>query len=259
MTSKANSMSAIARVRFAAVSRKSKPIILGNPLESPFYQAVIWDGIEMPPKENDRLTDQQVESVKRWIAAGAPWPSEQEQDAILKAEWSVQENEDGVLVTTSGGLADAWTYRRYVKDDVWAFQPLKESFQHDSVDGFINARLGEAKISPAPQASPEQLIRRATFDLTGLPPKPAEMTRFLASWEEDPERAWSELLDRLLQSPHYGERWAQHWLDVVRYADTSGFSNDYERSNAWRYRDYVIRSFNDDKPYDQFIVEQIAG
>ena len=85
----------------------------------------MWDGLEMPPKENDRLTDEQTQAVKRWIAAGAPWPSEQEQDKIRKAEWSVQENEDGILVSTSGGLADVWTYRRYQKDEVWAFQPLR--------------------------------------------------------------------------------------------------------------------------------------
>jgi hypothetical protein len=234
-------------------------IIPGNPDDSPFYQAVLWEGLEMPPKENDRLTDEQTKWIRRWITAGAPWPDEQTQSRILENEQKVPENEFGVLVATSGGLADQWTYRRYLKDEIWAFQPLRESFDFDSVDGFIEDRLQAADLQPAPVASPQQLLRRATFDLTGLPPTPGEIRDFSAAWQQDPEQAWSATIDRLLESPHYGERWAQHWLDVVRYADTSGFSNDYERSNAWRYRDYVIRSLNDDKPYDEFVKEQIAG
>ena len=102
-------------------------------------------------------------------------------------------------------------------------------------------------------------MRRATYDLTGLPPTQDEISEFAAAFKGDPEKAYGALVDRLLTSDHYGERWGQHWLDVVRYADTGGFSNDYERSNAWRYRDYVIRSFNDDKPFNEFVVEQIAG
>ena len=234
-------------------------IIPGKPSESPFYHAVTWDGLEMPPKENDRLTREQTDWIQRWISAGAPWPSKEQQDEIRKSEWTVQENEDGVLVSTSGGLSDEWTYRRYEKDTIWAFRPVGTKFEHDSVDGFVNASLATADLIGAPQAEPEQLLRRASYDLTGLPPTPNESTEFFAAWKADPKQAWSELLDRLLESPHYGERWAQHWLDVVRYADTSGFSNDYERSNAWRYRDYVIRAFNDDKPFDIFVKEQIAG
>ena len=144
----------------------------------------------------------------------------------------------------AAGLADAWTYRRYLKDDVWAFQPLLSEFDHDSIDGFIVRKLADADLSPATQASPQQLIRRATFDLTGLPPTPRQIDQFLEGWKQDPDQAWSDVVDRLLQSPHYGERWAQHWLDVVRYADTGGFSNDYERSNAWRYprlRDSLVQ------------------
>ena len=234
-------------------------LVPGNAEESTLFQAVLWEGLEMPPKENDRLNEKQIAALKRWIDAGAPWPSEARQGEIRKAEWSVQENEDGVLVATSGGLADAWTYRRYLKDEVWAFQPLKESFSFDSIDGFINDKIEGAGLQPAALAEPQELIRRVTFDLTGLPPEPEQIESFLQEWKADPEAAWGALVDRLLESPHYGERWAQHWLDVVRYADTAGFSNDYERSNAWRYRDYVIRSFNDDKPFDQFVMEQIAG
>lgn len=238
-------------------------IVPGQPLKSPLYLAVIWDGLEMPPKENDRLTEQEVESVRRWIAAGAPWPDTPTQLAILKYERSVVENEAGILVPTSGGLDDSWTYRRYRRDDIWAFKQINEvsapeQGQHP-VDWFLQRRMREAGVAPAPQAEPLTLIRRATYDLTGLPPTPDEVTRFLADWQHDSERAWSSLIDRLLASPHYGERWGQHWLDVTRYADTGGMSNDYERSNMWRYRDYVIRSFNNDKSYDEFVVEQLAG
>ncbi len=123
----------------------------------------------------------------------------------------------------------------------------------------IAERLKEAKVEPATQAEPLTLIRRATFDLIGMPPTPREVQDFQTAWKADPEVAWSDLIDRLLASPHYGERWGQHWLDVTRYADTAGYSNDYERSNMWRYRDYVIRSFNDDKPYNEFVVQQLAG
>ena len=138
-------------------------------------------------------------------------------------------------------------------------QLLAPNSSPNPIDAFINAKLAEAGIAPAPEANPLVLIRRATYDLTGLPPKPGEVYDFQQEWKKDRNAAWTSLIDRLLESPRYGERWAQHWLDVARYADTGGMSNDYERSNAWRYRDYVIRAFNDDKPYDQFIIEQIAG
>jgi len=234
-------------------------LIPGNAVGSPIVQAVRWEELEMPPKENDRLTDDEVSAIERWVAAGAPWPDAMRQKEIRQAEWLVPENEDGVLVLTSGGLADAWTYRRYDKQQVWAFQPLQTDFLHDSIDGFIDARLKKENLEPAPQATPDELIRRVTFDLTGLPPKPADISEFLTDWSNHPDQAWGDLIDRLLASPHYGERWAQHWLDIVRYADTAGFSNDYERSNAWRYRDYVIRAFNDDKPFEEFVLQQIAG
>ena len=234
-------------------------LVVGDPDASPLVQAVKWEGLEMPPKENDRLNAAQVDALERWVEAGAPWPDATRQQQILAAERLVPENEDGVLMKTSGGLSDQWTYRRYQKSDVWAFQPLSKKFRFNAIDDFVNARLAETNLSPAPQATPRELIRRVTFDLTGLPPTTDQIRQFMKDWETDPEMAWSTLVDRLLESPRYGERWAQHWLDVVRYADTAGFSNDYERSNAWRYRDYVIRAFNDDKPFDQFVIEQIAG
>ena len=124
------------------------------------------------------------------------------------------------------------------------------------MDAFIGAKLREKGLQIAPPADRLTLIRRATYDLIGLPPTPAEIDAFLKSRSPD---AFDKVVERLLASPHYGEQWGRHWLDVVRYADTDGFSNDYERPNAWRYRDYVIRSLNSDKPYNQFILEQIAG
>ena len=170
---------------------------------------------------------------------------------------------DGVLVKTSGGLSDQWTYRRYQPEDVWAFRPVKRpalpATVSNPVDHFVQAKLAKAGATLAPQADPRTLVRRATYDLIGLPPTPTEMATYVAAWKANPTMAWEDLIDRLLASPHYGERWAQHWFDVTRYADTGGMANDFERSNMWRYRDYVIRAFNADKPYDRFVTEQLAG
>ena len=142
-------------------------------------------------------------------------------------------------------------------DAEWAFQPLRRvSNPTAGIDGFITEQLRNKGLTAAPRADQLTLIRRATFDLTGLPPAPEEVDAFLA---DRSAQAWARLIDRLLASPRYGERWGRHWLDVARYADSDGYSNDYERPNAWRYRDYVIRSFNQDKPYDRFIREQVAG
>ena len=234
-------------------------LVVGDAESSPIYEAVTWQGLEMPPKENDRLTAEECDAIKRWIENGAVWPDAKTQEIIRMEERSVVENEDGILVSTSGGLSDDWTYRRYQPETIWAFRPVRSDFKHDSVDGFINEQLEAAEVKPAELASPLELVRRAYYDLLGLPPSPEQIEEFLAAYKNDPDSAWPNLIDELLASPHYGERWAQHWLDVVRYSDTAGFSNDYERSNAWRYRDYVIRSFNEDKPINEFIQEQLAG
>ena len=241
-------------------------LVPGKPAESSLYTALLWEELEMPPKENDRLSKEEIEYFRQWIAAGAPWPSEAAQLQIKKKEWSVRSNEDGVIVDTSGGLADDWTYRRYRPEDIWAFQPIKAidvekqiGAGRHPIDFFMNRKLKEAQLTPAKSADPRTLIRRASYDLTGLPPTAKEISAFQKAWEKNPQDAWSELIDRLLGDKGYGERQAQHWLDVVRYADTAGFSNDYERSNAWRYRDYVIRAFNNDKPYNEFVLEQLAG
>ena len=240
-------------------------IVPGRPAESPLFLAVLRDSDEwsaMPPKEAEQLTPTETQWLKDWIATGAVWPTKQRQREIEKAyaeDWSV---EDGIPVATSGGLSAEWTNRKYDPKSLWAYQPVRKPKTHGhgaaAIDELIARRMPDG-LEPAGPATAEILIRRATFDLTGLPPSPAEIAEFETQFEQDPDRAMQQLVDRLLDSPHYGERMAQHWLDVVRYADSSGFANDYERGNAWRYRDYVVRSFNEDKPYDQFIREQIAG
>ncbi|MFM8469635.1 MAG: DUF1549 and DUF1553 domain-containing protein [Limisphaerales bacterium] len=146
-----------------------------------------------------------------------------------------------------------------------AFQPLAKApaptvkdvqWPRNDVDRFILAALEAKGLKPSPEADRRTLIRRATFDLLGLPPTPEEVEAFV---NDTSPQAWERVVDRLLASPHYGERWGRHWLDLARYADSSGFHNDLDRPHAWRYRDYVIRSFNEDKPYARFIAEQLAG
>ena len=241
-------------------------VVPGKPEDSLVMEAVLWEGLEMPPKETDRLTAGEVEKIRRWIRHGARWPDADAQARYREEARRIYETEEGVLVESSGGTSDEWTYRRYQKEDLWAWQPvpseaevLHGELQGNPIDYFINARLAEAGHKAAPQAKPRELIRRATFDLIGLPPTPEELGSFLAAWKKDSKQAWIDLINRLLASPHYGEHWAKHWLDVSRYADTGGMSNDYERSNLWRYRDYVVRTFNEDRPYDQFVIEQLAG
>ncbi|MEC9093393.1 MAG: DUF1553 domain-containing protein [Planctomycetota bacterium] len=239
-------------------------LVPGKPNESPLFKALLWEDLEMPPTAHDRLNEQEILHFRKWIELGAPWPDEKKQREIQEKEWAVRENENGIIVDTSGGLSDEWTYRRYQKENLWAFQPVKKSKvpavdSANPVDAWIDLKLQTKGLRPASQADFRTLIRRAALDLTGLPPTPYEVFQFRQAWEKNKDQAWQGLINRLLASKHYGERWAQHWLDVTRYADTSGFSNDYERSNAWRYRDYVIRSFNNDKPYSQFVQEQIAG
>jgi len=235
-------------------------IVPGEPDASPLVKSIEWDGLEMPPKENDRLSEDQIATIRAWIAAGAPWPSDDEIKSLAKSAW---DDESGVRVATSGGLTDEWTNRRYDPADLWAYQPLKRpavpaqaSSSRNPIDAFLDEALREAGLGASDSADRQTLLRRATFDLTGLPPARGEIAAFVA---DDRDDAFERLIDRLLASPHYGEQAARHWLDVTRYADSAGFSNDFERPHAWRYRDYVIRSFNDDKPFDRFVIEQLAG
>ena len=137
--------------------------------------------------------------------------------------------------------------------------PPKDLWTANGIDRFVLKELVQRTLEPSEQASPLALIRRLTYDLTGLPPSPGEIDGFLSQYAKDPEPAYEQLVDRLLASPRYGERFARHWLDVAKYADTCGYDKDKLRPNAWPYRDYVIRSFNEDKPYAQFVKEQVAG
>lgn len=240
-------------------------IISGKPKLSSLYLASRRDHDNwsaMPPKESEKLTEEELKWLSDWIKTGASWPTEERIKAIAKKNEEKWSAEDGIIVATSGGLADEWTNRRYEPESLWAYAPVKK-VQRDvpqnksMVDVLIEERFPK-KITAASRADRRTLIRRATFDLLGLPPTPKEVQNFISDSSSD-KIAFANLVERLLKSPQYGVRMAQHWLDVVRYADSSGFANDYERGNAWRYRDYVIRSFNKDKPYEQFILEQIAG
>ena len=227
-------------------------VVPGDAAGSPLFLAVSRheDGNPMPPQSRNALTDTEVALVKAWIDEGARWPEN------APPTW---DNADGVKMATSGGLADDWTDRRYDPETVWAYRLLREVTPPGDghpVDAFLDAELTEKNLPEAPAADRRTLIRRVTLDLTGLPPTPAEVEAFAG---DDSPQAYEKLVDRLLASRHYGEQLGRQWLDVTRYADTAGFANDFERPAAWRYRDWVVRSFNADKPYDRFVVEQIAG
>ena len=231
-----------------------KPAVVPGDASKSYIMSLIHREDEddaMPPKEADKLTSAQVGWVEDWINAGAPWPDEK----ILENDPSF------VKVDVSGALSDDWKNRRYHLQDIWAFQPVKKveppksSYDHP-VDKFLDAKLKEKNLAMASQAKKEYIIRRAYLNLTGLDPSYEDIQAFL---NDSSEIAFEKVIDKLLASKRYGEHSAQNWLDVVRYSDTSGYANDWERPHVWRYRDYVIRSFNQDKPYDQFIKEQIAG
>ncbi len=220
------------RTREAALrgGARGPAIVPGRASDSLLYKALLHQaGLKMPPGEDAKLPAETLDAFRLWIDGGAPY----EPPKAGSVNWG-----------------------NYREDDLWAFRALKKTT--GSVDSFIAAELKRNSLSAAPLADRRTLLRRVTLDLTGLPPGPDDVKAFL----KDPaagSKAFAKVVDRLLASPQYGERWARHWLDVVRYADSNGYSNDYERPNAWRYRDYVIRAFNSDKPYSRFIEEQVAG
>ena len=242
-------------------------VVPGRADDSALYLAASRNDLTltaMPPKESEALQQAQLKWLREWINSGAEWPSPERQSLIHEKYVDTWTVEDGVRAATSGGLSAEWSSRSYDPAGLWAYQPIEPGILADlaardrnPIDVLIDDAMPTG-LTPAPRASRRTLIRRATFDLTGLPPTPAEVDAFLGDARSD-VAAFSAVVERLLASPHYGERMAQHWLDVVRYADSAGFANDFDRGNAWRYRDYVIRSFNSDKPFDQFVREQIAG
>ncbi|MFY8059617.1 MAG: DUF1549 domain-containing protein, partial [Planctomycetaceae bacterium] len=186
------------------------------------------EGVRMPP-EGAALTEKEQQLLHDWIAQGAVW----------KQHWSFEP-----------------LTRPLVPQTVAATNP--DNHTHP-VDAFIDSSLARKGLQRSPRAQPQRLLRRLYYDLIGLPPTPQQVSDFLNRASSDFDTAWRQEIDTLLASPQYGERWARHWLDVVRFAETNSFERDGIKPNAWRFRDYVIRSFNDDKPYDQFLREQLAG
>ena len=187
------------------------------------------------PKKGERLTVQQIGLLRAWIDQGAIWPDEA---AVAKA----------------ADKADFWTFKPVVRPTLPEVKG--EAWVRNPIDRFVLAKLDQEKLSPSPEADGVTLIRRLSFDLTGLPPTPDEVARFVGDKDS---RAYENLVDHLLASPRYGERWARLWLDLVHFGETHGYDKDKLRPNSWPYRDYVIRAFNDDKPYSRFVEEQLAG
>ncbi|MEI7686478.1 MAG: DUF1549 domain-containing protein [Planctomycetota bacterium] len=213
-------------------------IVPGKSDESSLFKMIAGriPGKKMP-REGPALTAAEIDAIRRWIDQGAKWPP----DKAAKSE-------------ALDGSKNHWAFKPVARPEIPAVK--NAAWVRNPIDRFILAGLDKAGLEPSTEASRAALIRRVSFDLIGLPPTPEEIDAFVL--DRDPD-AYAKLVDRLLASPHYGERWARHWLDVVRFAESNGFEMNQNRPNAWRYRDYVIRAFNDDKPYDQFIREQIAG
>jgi hypothetical protein len=210
-----------------------------NPRKSLLVKALRGDGVEpMPPKE--KLPADVIADFEKWVTMGAPDPRTGPATAKKPAAIDFEKGKNH------------WAFKRPLKADVPKVQPQPAS----PVDAFVLARLQEKGLTPAKEADRRTLVRRVYFDLVGLPPTPEQVETFLADTSPD---AFAKLVDQLLASPHFGERWGRHWLDVARYAESSGKDQNILYPYAWRYRDYVIQSFNTDKPYDQFLREQLAG
>ncbi|MCA9006389.1 MAG: PSD1 domain-containing protein [Planctomycetaceae bacterium] len=233
---------------FSLSSRKSallggnygKAIVPGKPEQSPLLLMISGthqDEIVMPPEgEGERLSEKEIAAIRQWIKDGAVWP------------------DDLILGTKSRSREQHWAFQPIVNSMLPAVQ--NQRWCKNEIDRFILQRLEDEKISPSPAADKTTLIRRVTLDLTGLPPTPAEVDQFLN--DSSPE-AYEHLVDRLLASPRFGEKWARQWLDLCHYADSDGYLTDAVRPHAWRYRDWVVESLNENKPFDQFTIEQLAG
>ncbi|MEZ6092346.1 MAG: DUF1549 domain-containing protein [Pirellulaceae bacterium] len=223
----------------------SGPAIVEDDVDkSPLIEAVRYtnEAMRMPP--DGKLSDAQIASLERWVAMGAPDPRQPATDAqpIEPTGMSVEEGRQfwSLVPVGTPTIPD-------VQRDDWVQSPI---------DAFILAELEERGIQPAAPADRRTLLRRVTYDLTGLPPTPSEIDDFLNDTSDD---AFANVVERLLQSPAYGQRWGRHWLDVARYSDSNGLDENIAFGNAWRYRDYVVDAFNSDKPFDRFVIEQLAG
>lgn len=223
----------------------SGPAVDSNSLdESLLLKVINYDIYEMPP--SGKMPSDKIKVLRQWVKLGMPFDPADEKDVIAESHSTVP---------TVNEETKKW----------WSFQPVSrpeppavndQQWPINSIDQFVLGRLESNSLQPATQATRGVLIRRVYYDLLGLPPSPEEVEAFVA--DPDPN-AYEKLVDRLLESPHYGEKWGRHWLDLVRYAESNSFERDGTKPFVWRYRDYVIRSFNEDKPYDQFLMEQLAG
>ncbi len=212
-----------------------QPAIVPGNVEKSYLIEVVSHadpGMEMPP-DGDKLSDTKIELLTRWIKEGATWP--------------------GQMDDVADDEVDHWSFKPVVRPEV------PGNVASNPIDAFLTERLSKDGLTFSEPADPRSLIRRASIVLTGIAPSPEEVNAFEAAYKQIPELAYEQLVERLLASPHFGERWAQHWLDVIRWAETNGSEANLYRKNAWIYRDYVVRSFNEDTPYDQFVREQIAG
>lgn len=223
--------------------------------------------LQMPPK-GKKLSERQIADLTRWIKAGAPWPEADkaaarptkasheitEQDRSWWAFQPIRRPQKSESVNSRSVISKGTRSRTgSLNTDLLITESL---FTDYSIDQLIREQLDEKKLKPNPPATKRELIRRAYFDLIGLPPTPEQIAAFEKDKSPD---AWARLIDHLLSLPQYGERWGRHWLDVARFAQSNGYERDGEKPESWRYRDYVVKAFNEDKPYDQFIREQIAG
>ena len=218
---------------------------LQKPNESQLLQAVRYEGLEMPP--SGKLSAHEVDVLTRWVSAGLPWPVKLEREPPSASEPKKK--------TITAEDRSFWAYSPVVEPAVPSVK--NSAWVRNPIDAFILAKLEAEDLSPSVEVDPRTLMRRATYDLVGLPPTVEEVAEFARA--KDRDQAYGVLLDRLLASPHYGEKWGRHWLDLVRYAETHGYERDSAKPAAWRYRDYVVNAFNADKPYDQFLREQLAG
>ncbi|MEE2642135.1 MAG: PSD1 and planctomycete cytochrome C domain-containing protein [Planctomycetota bacterium] len=221
-------------------------IIDRKPADSLLMESLRWEGLEMPP--SGKLPQRVIQDFQKWIQMGAPWPSSRKTPLIDSSK----------------------TYNwKDLQQAHWAFRPVRkpeppqvaaEDWVRNGIDRFVLARLDAAGLAPAPSATGIDLVRRIYFDLVGLPPGPEQVARFSEIYSNDPDRAVRELVDQLLESSQYGERWGRHWLDVARYSDGfGGFNDNAAMNDAWRYRDWVVSSLNRDLPFEDFILLQIAG
>ena len=228
----------VSRDSLLAGGESGAAVVPNQPGQSLLIEAVRYESLEMPP--SGKLPAAEIQLLETWIRTGAFWPDADETGRKTGNRFSEEDR--------------SW----------WAFQPVRpaavpetgSSHARNAIDHFIHSRRSEAGLTAAPEADRRTLIRRLYADLIGLPPTLQEVDRFLTDKSSD---AYEQLVDRLLESPRYGERWARFWLDLVRYSESDGYRKDDFRPSLWRYRDYVIRSFNADKPYDRFLQEQVAG